>query len=160
VKDLDLFAGATWLKAEAKGDDGVTRSKLPYTPSFTFQAGFKWRFLENFQFSGDYQHLSDVYAATSGRVGGGDGKGASNFDRLTSKDKLPDIDVVNLRLDYFLPVQPSWILREGKVFVAVDNVLDKKYAYAREVRNTASDQRTGNYWMPGASVMAGIELKF
>ena len=153
VKNLDLFAGATFLQAWAKGDDGKTRTNLPYTPSFTFQGGFKWRFLENVQLSGDYQHLSDVYAATSSRGGG-----ASNFSKLNSVNKLPDIDVVNLRLDYFFAWEP-W-LKDGKVFLAVDNVLDNKYAYAKEVGTGALAGHTGYYWMPGVSFMAGVELKF
>ena len=36
---LEIFAGATWLKAWAKGDDGKSTDKMPYTPSFALQAG-------------------------------------------------------------------------------------------------------------------------
>ena len=154
VENLDLFAGATWLRVKATGDDGVERDKMPYTPSFAFQAGFKWRFLEDFQFSGDYQYLRDVYGATSARTSN-PANPNSSFGELTDADKLPSINVVNLRLDYFFNYEPLHI-KEGKIFLAVDNVLDRDYAYALEKSGT----QTGYYYMPGRTFMAGFELKF
>lgn len=152
VKDLELFAGATWLWAKAKGDNGKTRDKMPYTPSFALQAGFVWKFLENFQLSGDYQHLQDVYGATAARGGA-----TSNFAKLTDIDKLPDMDVVNLRLDYIFSYDELH-LEQGKVFVAVNNVLNNQYAYALE--KSANNSERGLYYMPGTNVMVGLELKF
>ncbi len=154
LEDLELFAGATWLWATAKGDDGLTQHKMPYTPSFALQAGFKWRFLEDFLLSGDYQHLQGVYAGTTGRTSSPNAP-ASNFSELTDNDRLPDINVVNLRLDYFFSYDDLH-LEEGRVFVTVNNLLNCQYGYAME--------RQGNdhklYYMPGTSFMAGFELKF
>ena len=153
---LDIFAGTTWLWAKAKGDDGVTQRKMPYTPGFALQAGFKWRFLEDFQISGDYQHLRNVYAGSSMRTSA-TASPASNFGKLSDVDKLPDINVVNLRLDYFFDNEDLH-LEEGRVFVAVNNLLDCRYAYAMQKNASGNDREL--YYMPGISFMAGFELKF
>ena len=121
---------------------------MPYTPGFALQAGFKWRFLEDFLLSGDYQHLQDVYAGTLGRGGAN-----SNFADLTDDDKLRDIDLLNLRLDYFFSYDDLH-LEEGRVFVAVNNLLNCQYGY------TMTDDKEALYKMPGISFMAGFELKF
>ena len=154
LEDLELFAGATWLRVKATGDDGKEQDKMPYTPDFAFQAGFKWRFLENFQFSGDYQYLRNVYAATTMRTTN-PAKPASNFAELTDANKLPNVSVVNLRLDYLFDYEPMHI-RQGKIYVSVNNLFDRKYAYALETNG----KDTGYYYMPGTTVMAGFDLKF
>ena len=156
VEGVELFAGATWLHAKATGDDGIERDHMPYTPSFALQTGFKWNFYDNFTLSGDYQHLRDVYAATSMRTAPPNAP-SSSFAELTSIDKLRDINVVNLRLDYTFAYEPLQI-KEGKVFVAVDNVLDAKYAYSL-AKNAATGERAF-YYMPGTTFMVGMELKF
>ena len=156
LEGLELFAGATWMDVEAKGDNGEKRGKMPYTPSFALQAGFAWNFYGNFTVSGDYRHLRDVYAATSARTAN-PGAPASDFGKLDKSDKLPDINVVNIRLDYGFECEPLQV-REGKVFVAVDNLLDADYAYALE-KNAATGQRAF-YYMPGITYMVGFELKF
>ena len=160
VDGVELFAGATWLSAKANGDDGIRQNKMPYTPSFTFQAGFKWNFYDNFTLSGDYQHLRDVYYGSSMRtnpMGSTNSTGPKPFTKLTDIDKLRDINVFNLRLDYAFAYEPMQI-KEGKVFFAVDNIFDKKYAYALE-RNSAGTQRAF-YYMPGITFMLGMDLKF
>ena len=153
---LDIFAGATWLWARARGDDGVTRHTMPYPPGFALQTGFKWRFLEDVQLSGDYQHLRNVYAGSSMRTSATSSP-ASNFGNLSDVDKLPDINVVNLRLDYFFGHDGPY-LEEGRVFVAVNNVLDCRYAYAMQKNASGNDREL--YYMPGVSFMAGVELTF
>ncbi|MDR1489450.1 MAG: TonB-dependent receptor plug domain-containing protein [Desulfovibrio sp.] len=157
IEDLEFFAGATWLKAKAVGEDGIMRNKMPYTPTFTFQAGFKWDFLEHFSLSGDYQHLQGVYVGTSGRgtSSSGTGRPASNFAAMSDANKLKDIDLVNLRLDWKFAYDPIH-LKEGRIFVAVDNILDSDYAYAKEITGTNS----AAYDMPGTTYMVGLELRF
>ena len=150
AENIELFAGATWLRAKATGDDGVEQKKIPYTPSFTFQTGFNWKFLDHFQLSGDYQHLRDVYAATSARTGV-----SSNFSNLTDANKLPNVNIVNTRLDYLFNYEPAHI-KKGRIFVAVNNVLNADYAYALEISGTTS----ACYYMPGRTFMAGFELTF
>jgi len=156
VEGLEFFAGATWLDVKATGDDGIKRSKMPYTPNFSLQAGFKWNFYDNFTLSGDYQFLHNVYSATSMRTAPLNNP-ASNFAELTSIDKLRDISVANLRLDYAFDYEP-WKIKEGKVFVSVDNVFDNKYAYTL-AKDTTTNQRAF-YTMPGITFMVGFDLKF
>ena len=81
----------------------------------------------------------------------------SKFTEFTDVDKLPDINVVNLRLDYLFSYDDLH-LEEGRVFVAVNNVLNTPYAYA--MQKTADNTDRQLYYMPGTSFMAGFELKF
>ncbi|MDR3175174.1 MAG: TonB-dependent receptor [Desulfovibrio sp.] len=154
TEDLEFFAGATWLKAKAVGDDGIRRNKMPYTPTFTLQAGFRWDFLERFSLSGDYQHLQGVYVGNSARPTSA-ANPASNFAALSGANKLKDIDLVNLRLDWKFAHDPMH-LKEGRVFLAVDNILDSDYAYAKEIDGA----RSAAYDMPGTTYMVGLELRF
>ena len=153
--NLELFAGATWLKAWAKGDDGVSTGKMPYTPAFALQTGFKWKFIEHFQLSGDYQYLKDVYYAQNWARTTSPAAPASNAPNLTEKDRLPDINVFNARLDYIFSYDDMHI-EEGKVFVAVNNIFNTPYAYSME---RAGNDR-GLYNMPGTTIMVGFDLKF
>ncbi|MBO4335564.1 MAG: TonB-dependent receptor [Desulfovibrio sp.] len=155
LDNLELFAGATWLWAKAKGDDDKTREEVPYTPSFALQAGFTWDFLEHFRLSGDFQHLRNVYDATYMR--GSTQKGTSNFQKLTDNDRLPDSSVLNLRLDYLFKCD-SLHIEEGKLFVAVNNVLNSPYAYSLEKSGDGSDRKL--YYMPGTSAMVGFDVTF
>lgn len=152
--NLELFVGATWLKTWAKGDDGQSTSKMPYTPAFALQTGFKWRFFDNFQLSGDYQYLKDVYAATWMRTTNPNAP-SSNVTTLDERNRLPDINVFNARLDYTFSYDDMH-LEEGKVFVAVNNIFNTPYAYSMEI----SGNNRGLYNMPGTSVMVGFDLKF
>lgn len=149
VQGLDLFAAATWLKVKATGEDGEQRDKMPYTPSFSLQAGIRWNFYDAFTASCDYQLLHGLYAGTSARP-------QADFAKLTQDDKLRDIGVLNARLEYAFDYEPLHI-RESKVFVSVDNILDKKYAYTME-KDTGGNRAF--YYMPGISYMAGFEVKF
>ena len=151
---LEIFAGATLLRARGKGDDGVEQDRLPYTPNFTFQAGFNWDLPRNFSLSGDYQHIRDMYAGTALRTSPTDNP-ASNFPALTEAHRLPNADVVNLRVEYAFPYIPAR-LDKARFFVAVDNVFNNKYAYALETNNNS----TGYYYMPGTTFMAGIDFGF
>jgi outer membrane cobalamin receptor len=155
AKPLEIFGGATWLRARGTGDDGVERDNLPYTPAFTLQAGFHWDVLEHLHLSGDYQHFQDMYAGTVARTSA-TGSPASNFPALTSLNLLPKANVVNLRLDYDLPWQ-SLSVAKPRLYVAVDNVLNCRYAYALET-NAAGDK--GYYYMPDATFMVGVNLGF
>ncbi len=152
--NLELFAGATWLKTWARGDNGESTSKMPYTPAFSLQTGFKWKFFEHFQLSGDYQYLKDVYAANWMRTTNPTAP-TSNVTTLTEKNRLPDINVFNARLDYTFSYDDLHI-EEGKIFVAVNNIFNTPYAYSMEL----SGNNRGLYNMPGTSVMVGFDLKF
>jgi outer membrane receptor protein involved in Fe transport len=155
AESLRIFGGSTWLRAKGTGDDGVERNNMPYTPAFTFQAGFNWDVLSRLHFNGDYQHFQDMYAGTAARTSAV-GSPASNFSALTNLNLLPDADVVNLRLDYDFALK-SLYLEKAKLFLAVDNVLNSQYAYALE---TNASGNKGYYYMPGTTFSLGFSLGF
>ncbi len=140
VKKLELFAGATWLKARAIGNNGVESEHMPYTPGFQLQAGATWDFLDNFRLFTDLQHLRDLYQGTSMRTG------SLNFTPLTKKDKLDDITLVNARLSYRFACKPLR-LNDSELYVAVNNLFNQRYEYAK------------GYEMPGITAFAGFSMK-
>jgi iron complex outermembrane receptor protein len=141
LKNLELFAGATWLKAEAKGNNGVEVDHLPYTPGFQLQAGVTYKFLNNFRFYMDMQYLRDLYQGTNSRPGN------LNFTELTRIDKLDDIILANARLSYRFDYKPLR-LRDSEIFIAVNNIFNHHYEYAK------------GYPMPGTTVFGGFTIKF
>lgn len=141
VKTLELFAGATWLRAKTSGANGVESDHLPYTPEFQFQAGATWRFLDNFRLFTDLQHLSGLYQGTNAR------SGSFNFTKLTDSDKLDDITLVNAKLNYHFDYKTNR-LKDAELFVAVNNIFNESYAYAK------------GYGMPGTTVFSGLTVKF
>lgn len=141
AKSLEIFAGATMMDARATGGDGIERDHLPYTPGCQLQAGFNWSFLERFRLRMDLQYLQDVYAGTGLR------SGTVNFGPLTDMNKLEDFTLVNGRLGYFFEYRPLHI-GEGEVYVAVNNLFNRHYEYAK------------GYSMPGIMAFAGVTLKF
>lgn len=141
VKKLECFAGATLMAAKANGSDGFERNQMPYTPGFQFQAGANWSLLEHFRLRLDIQYLQDVYSATSMRTG------TFNYGLLTDKNKLEDFVLVNGRLGYLFSYKTLQI-GDSEVYVAVNNVFNRHYEYAK------------GYSMPGITVFAGLTLKF
>ncbi|WP_051409313.1 TonB-dependent receptor [Syntrophorhabdus aromaticivorans] len=140
-KNLEFFAGATWLKAEATGSDRIERDHLPYTPGFQFQAGVNWGFLEYYRLFMDMQHVRDVYQGTSFRTGG------FTISDLSHANKLSDFTLVNARVSRRLDFLPAR-LGDSEVFFAVNNIFDQKYEYAK------------GYPMPGTTYFAGMSIKF
>ncbi len=141
LKDLECFAGATWLKAEATGNNGIERDKMPYTPRFQFQAGMTWKFWDQFRLYLDMQHLRDLYQGITRR------SGTLNYGLLTPADKLDDITLVNARLSYRFNFKPLR-LTDSEVFLTVNNIFNQEYEYAK------------GYSMPGTTVFAGFSMKF
>lgn len=140
LKKLELFAGATLLNAKATGNNGVESNHLPYTPGFQLQAGADWTFLDNFRLFADVQHLSNLYQGTDWR------SGTLNFTQLTDSNKLDDITLVNARLSYSFDYRPLR-LNESTIYVAVNNIFNEHYEYAK------------GYRMPGTTVFAGFTMK-
>ncbi len=140
IKDLEFTAGATWLEAKAKGSNGIEQDRLPYTPSFQLQAGVNWKFWERCRLFMDLQHMRNVYAATSMRTG------TFNYAALSDANKLSDITVANSRLSYRLDY-PSLGLKDSEICLAVNNLFDQRYEYAK------------GYTMPGITLFAGFSLK-
>jgi outer membrane cobalamin receptor len=141
MKNLEFFAGATWLQAQATGQNRITRDHLPYTPSFQFQAGVKWTFLDNFRLFMDMQHLRGLYQGTVAR------SGTFNIGDTGPANRLPDMTLVNARLGYRFNYKPLR-LKDSEVFVSASNIFDESYELAK------------GYPMPGTTVFAGVSLKF
>lgn len=141
LKSLEFFAGATWLDAKAKGVNGIEQDHMPYTPEFQLQAGGKWTFLGNFRLYADIQYLHDLYQGTASRTG------TFNFTDPGAVNKLGDITLANARLSYLFDYDP-WHLKASEVFLAVNNLFNEDYEYAK------------GYPMPGTTVFGGVNLKF
>jgi iron complex outermembrane receptor protein len=141
LKNLECFAGATWLKAKATGNNGVEVDHLPYTPGFQLQAGVTYNFLNHFRFYMDMQYLRDLYQGTNNRPG------TLNFTELTSRDKLDDFILANARLSYRFDYKPMR-LRDSEIFIAVNNIFNQHYEYAK------------GYPMPGTTVFGGFSIRF
>ncbi|MBN1663156.1 MAG: TonB-dependent receptor [Deltaproteobacteria bacterium] len=140
TKTMEFFAGATWLEARATGNNGIERDYMPYPPAFQLQAGVAWTFLERFRLTLDVQHLEDVYGGTSARSGG------FNYSALSDSSRLPDATLLNGRLGYRFHDKRLG-LKDSEVFIAVNNITDEDYEWAR------------GYRMPGATVFAGFSIK-
>jgi iron complex outermembrane receptor protein len=141
---VELFSGASWFKAAAKGEDGLIVDKLPYTPTFSLSAGFKWNIKKNLRLTADYQHIAGLYAGELIRMGEGDG---ADFQAPPRENKLDDINIVNARISYRLSFT-KWHIERCDIFVSVSNLLNQSYEYY-----------AGNP-MPGITVMAGVDLQF
>ncbi len=141
LKDIEFFAGATWLKAEAKGGNGVESDKMPYTPGFQLQAGAKWTFLNNYRLFVDMQHLRDLYQGTFVR------SGTFNTPEITSKDKLNDITLFNARVSYHFDYR-SLRLGDSEISLAINNIFNQHYEYAK------------GYPMPGTTIFGGVSFRF
>lgn len=140
LKTLEIFGAAAWLDSEAKGNNGVEQSRLPYTPSFQLQAGMKWTILQHVQLYFDLQHLEDVYGGTNVR------SGTFNYTAVPDSSELPDATLLNGRLSYQLGDR-RFGLKDAEIFIAVNNILDENYEWAR------------GYSMPGTTVFGGFSMK-
>jgi iron complex outermembrane receptor protein len=134
MDSLSFFTGATWMKVSAKGEDGKEANRMPYTPDFSISGGFRWVFLEQFHLAGDYQHLGGLYAGGLMPEG--------NFIEPPEMSKLDDINLLNLRLGFGFDYK-RWHIESAELFVSINNLLNKKYAYYTD------------YEMPGISFMIG-----
>jgi len=135
TRNLELFAGATWMRADATGKNGIRVNHLAYTPGFQFQAGAGWTFWEKFRLYADMQHLQNLYQGTVSRAG------TLNVTNPGSINKLDDITLFNARLSYRFDYKP-WRVADSEVFVAIINIFNQSYEYAK------------GYPMPGTTVFA------
>ncbi|MDR0770461.1 MAG: TonB-dependent receptor plug domain-containing protein [Burkholderiales bacterium] len=136
----NVFAGATWLDVKAKGSDGIERSEMPYTPSFTFKAGAQWEITESDKLYVDMQHIRGLYQGTSARSGG------FNYPPQDARNKLDNITLFNLRLSRRIQ-QPGWRFEDMEAFLAINNLFNRPYEYVK------------GYPLPGITAMIGIDIK-
>jgi iron complex outermembrane receptor protein len=118
------FVGFTWLDPSLK--------TLPYAPKQSLSFGTTYE-TGPWRFSADAQYQKDMYVLAEERTAG-----AANYS------KVDTFTVVNLRVGHAVPA----LGKVGEVFVAVENLFDRDYAY-----------RTG-YPMPGTSGQLGVKMGF
>lgn len=116
------FAGLTLLNSSL--------ASLPYAPQRSLALGATWK-QGAWRISADAQAQSSMLTLNRGRA-----------DGATNTAGVSGFAVANLRGAYALPVLGP----RGEVFVSVENLLDKRYAY-----------RAG-YPMPGRSGQVGLNL--
>ena len=118
------FAGVTLLNPEI--------DNLPYTPKRALTAGLNGN-LGLLRVAVDAQYQSEVWALNRTRTAG-----AVNNEQVSS------FAIANTRIAYPVPA----LGRKGEVFLALENLFDRKYAY-----------RPG-YPMPGRSAQIGASASF
>jgi iron complex outermembrane receptor protein len=126
AESLSLFGGVTYLDPDP-GD-------LPYCPEWTIAGGANWRFHPAFELSVDVEWVDRMHVLSQARM-------ATAVNNETVGAHL----VVNAKLTYSFTIHEKV---EGKVFVALENLLDEDYEYQP------------NYPMPGISAMTGLEVSF
>lgn len=124
-RDWSVFAGWTVLTA----NEGM----LPFMPHDTVALGVNG-VIGPVRLAMDAQYRSWIWGLTDFRGAG----------IPSSEEKVDPFFVVNLRLSYPLPQ----LGRKGEVFLAVENLLDRRYAY------------TPGYPQPGTWAQVGISASF
>lgn len=119
-----IFAGLSFI------DSSI--DNLPYTPKQALTLGLNGQ-LDAFRIALDAQYQSEVWALNRARTAG-----------ALNTEKVSGFSVVNARVAYPLP----FLGKKGEVFVAVENLLNRSYAY-----------RPG-YPMPGRNGQLGISASF
>jgi iron complex outermembrane receptor protein len=130
---LSFFAGATWLHSSVDG--------LPYSPEWSASTGLTWRFFKNFRFSADLVYMDKMASADGfGRTFSAESDSARN-------PLLPSVVLLNAKLAYTFEL-PSLKLRQGEIFIAGENLTDRRYYYQP------------GYVMPGIGGMIGVKVGF
>jgi iron complex outermembrane receptor protein len=147
IEGLSFFAGGTWMKAEARGEDALTATIMPFTPDSSFSAGFSWnlgcfalRILEDITLSGDYRFLGGLYSGSGGPY-------SANFMDSSDISRLADQHILHLRASYATRTY-TWRFYRVEIFADVNNVLNQRYEYWRGSP------------MPGIAFTGGFNLKF
>lgn len=123
-QDWSLFTGLTILNPSIE--------HLPYTPKHAYTLGLNGK-IDQFRLSFDMQSQSEVWALNRPRAAG-----------AVNQDKVNGFNVANLRIAYPVPS----LGKRGEVFVAIENLFDRDYAY-----------RPG-YPMVGRSAQLGVAVSF
>jgi iron complex outermembrane receptor protein len=124
--DLSLFGGVTYLDPDP--------ADLPYAPEWTLVGGANWRFHPAFELSVDVEWVDRMYVGSQAR----------KLD-VANTEEVDAHFLVNAKLTYQFPMGERL---EGKVFLALENLLDEDYEYQPD------------YPMPGLSAMTGLEVRF
>jgi outer membrane receptor protein involved in Fe transport len=140
LNSFSLFIGGTWYTdITAIDETGYMAKKMPFTPTLSLSAGFRWVFLNNFNLSGDLQYLHDLYTGGLGL--------SSTFNAPSEGNRLDDIFLLNLRFGFNFKKE-KWRLADSEIFISVNNLLNTQYEFY-----------TG-FIMPGITYMVGFNFKF
>jgi len=105
-KDLEIFAGGTYLKA--------TPGDLPYAPEVTFAGGIAYSFWNRFLLNVDAQYVAERYVANP------------RYPTATP-GKVSDYYLLNSKLTFRLTPKPAAV--QSHLFLAGENLTDKHYEY-------------------------------
>jgi len=146
VRVLTFFAGGTWLRAAARGEDGIVADRMPFTPDISLASGVTWtlscfavKYLEDVMISADYRFLHGLYANTALQF-------SSGFINSGDTSKLDDQHIVHIRASYTYQAQ-VYHIDSLEAYIDVDNLLNQKYEY------------WPGYRMPGITVSGGLNIK-
>jgi iron complex outermembrane receptor protein len=124
-RDLSTFLGVTLLDRDP--------DTIPYAPDLSASAGVIYQ-AGPWRLSADVQYVSEFYVLSRART-----------TTATNTERVGGFPLLNARVAHALP--PQWV-RRGEVFVAVENVADRMYAF-----------RPG-YPMPGIAAYVGAIVGF
>ena len=127
AKTVSLFGGASALEA--------TPADAPYAPRWSLVGGAAWRIMPVLTLHVDGSYVAAQWAGAQARAAG-----ATNLERVGA------FALLNARIGYGF----AWGTgpRQGEVFLAVENALDRDYRY-----------RPG-YPMPGTGFTAGLSARY
>ena len=135
---VDAFAAVTYMKVRAKDQSGTTTSHMPYSPKWTVQAGATWRMTDKWKFYADAQYVADLWSGTNARPQG--------FSYASGSKKLKDFLLVNAKISRKFEA-PQGLPKKGEVYVAVNNILNRDYAW------------DAGYPMPGITAFLGVKFE-
>ena len=136
--DVKTFAAVTYMNVRATDNTGKLSKHLAYSPKWLIQGGATWRMTHAWKLYVDAMYVSDLWSGTNARPSG--------FGYGTPT-KLKDFLLVNMKLSRtFEP--PQGLPKNAELFVAVNNLLDREYAW------------DAGYPMPGITAFAGVKFGF
>ena len=136
--DVKTFAAVTYMNVRATDNTGKLSKHLAYSPKWLIQGGATWRMTHAWKLYADAMYVSDLWSGTNKRPSG--------FGYGTPT-KLKDFLLVNMKLSRtFEP--PQGLPKNAELFVAVNNLLDREYAW------------DAGYPMPGITAFAGVKFGF
>lgn len=135
---VDAFAGLTYMNVRATDNNGALTKHMPYSPKWTVQAGATWRMAEHWKLYADALYVNDLWSGTNTRPAG--------FSYGSGSQKLKDFLLVNAKLTYSFEA-PQGLPKHGEVYVAVNNLLNRDYAW------------DANYPMPGITAFVGVKFE-
>ncbi len=135
---VDAFAGLTYMNVRATDNNGALTKHMPYSPKWAVQAGAAWRMAEHWKLYADALYVNDLWSGTNTRPAG--------FSYGSGSQKLKDFFLVNAKLTYSFEA-PQGLPKHGEVYVAVNNLLNRDYAW------------DANYPMPGVTAFVGVKFE-